>query len=347
MRKNPEFKEEYGGRLEGDVSHRTDQTQESDEQLLDSYSRTLVSVADKLSPSVVSIKTTQQVKARTPRGTQPFDMIGAGSGVIIAQDGYILTNSHVVRRAKGLDVFLSDGRSFPAEVVGEDPDTDLAVITVPASDLPAAELGDSDRLKVGQLVVAIGNPFGFETTVTAGVVSAIGRSMRSQTGRLIENIIQTDASLNPGNSGGPLVDSRGRVVGINTAIIQHAQGICFAVPINTARWITGLLIKDGRIKRAYLGITGRNKDLTAFESRRYNLENEKGVEVYQVLKGSPAERSGMQSGDLIVSVNEKKVESVDDIQRSLARVEIGTMLNITVIRNGNKLELSASAEEAN
>jgi Trypsin-like serine proteases, typically periplasmic, contain C-terminal PDZ domain len=265
------------------------------EEILDAYSQAVMTVAKRLSPAVVSIKTTQEVKARTPRGIVPFDTTGSGSGVVITPDGYILTNSHVVHNTKGLEVSLSDGRSFPAQVVGEDPDTDLAVIRIPVSNLLAAELGDSAKLRVGQLVIAIGNPFGFQATVTAGVVSATGRSMRSQTGRLIENIVQTDAALNPGNSGGPLVDSHGRVVGINTAIIQYAQGICFAIPINTARWVAGLLIKDGRIRRAYLGIVGQNKPLNRFELRQYSLSNESGVEVHQVVKDSPAEKAGVRS----------------------------------------------------
>ncbi|MBI2487520.1 MAG: trypsin-like peptidase domain-containing protein [Deltaproteobacteria bacterium] len=331
---------------EGDSSGLREEKEKRAEDLLDAYSHAVVTVSEKVSPSVVSIKTTQEVKARTPRGVVPFDMTGSGSGVVITPDGYILSNSHVVHNTKGLEVSLSDGRTLPAQVVGEDPDTDLAVIRIPASNLPTAELGDSDKLKVGQLVIAIGNPFGFQATVTAGVVSATGRAMRGQTGRLIENIIQTDAALNPGNSGGPLVDSRGRVVGINTAIIQYAQGICFAIPINTARWVIGLLIRDGRIQRGYLGIMGQNKPLNKFELRRYGLNNESGVEVRQVVKESPAERAGIRVGDTIVSINENTLQSVDDIHRYLAKVEVGTSLNITVLREGKKLELKARAEAA-
>ncbi len=320
--------------------------QENPDNFLDAYSQAVMTVAERLGPSVLSIKTTHEVNARTPRGVVPFDMTGGGSGVIITPDGYILTNSHVVRNTKGLEVSFSDGRSFPAQVVGEDPDTDLAVIRIPSANLPAAQLGDSDRLKVGQLVIAIGNPFGFQATVTAGVVSATGRTMRSQSGRLIENIIQTDAALNPGNSGGPLVDSRGRVVGINTAIIQYAQGICFAIPINTARWVAGLLIKDGKIRRAYLGIMGQNKPFNKFELRRHGLNNVAGVEVHQVVKESPAERAGIRPGDIIVSINENSIKSVDEIQRQLAKAEIGTELSITVLRDGNKLALKAQAQAA-
>lgn len=338
----------YGEGTEENLGSRSDfrKEEQSSENFLDTYSQAVVTVAERLGPKVVSIKTTQEVKARTPRGVVPFDMTGGGSGVIITPDGYILTNSHVVHNTKGLEVSLSDGRSFPAQVVGEDPDTDLAVIRIPAPNLPAAELGDSEKLKVGQLVIAIGNPFGFQATVTAGVVSATGRTMRGQSGRLIENIIQTDAALNPGNSGGPLVDSRGRVVGINTAIIQYAQGICFAIPVNTARWVAGLLIKEGRIQRAYLGIMGQNKPLNKFEVRGYGLSNESGVEVHQVVKESPAERAGIHVGDIVASINEHRTQSVDDIQRCLARVEIGTELSITVLRDGKKLVLRALAEAA-
>lgn len=312
--------------------------------LLDAYSQAVVSVVEKLSPSVVSIKVTHQVRASTPRGVVPFDMTGSGSGVIITPDGYILTNSHVVHNSKGLDVSLSDGKTYAADVVGEDSDTDLAVLRILAFNIKAAELGDSDKLKVGQLVIAIGNPYGFQASVTAGVVSATGRSMRSQSGRLIENVIQTDAALNPGNSGGPLVDSHGNVVGINTAVIQSAQGICFAIPINTARWVAGLLIKEGRIKRAYLGIKGLNRRLNRIESRRHDIGNEFGVEVHEVATGGPAYRAGIRTGDIIVSINENSVQSVDDIHKYLTRVDVGSNLKIKVLRNGGKLELKAVVE---
>jgi S1-C subfamily serine protease len=350
MQRTLRYVKRYGEDSENSFRSPSDLTKEKEqhgaEEFLDVYSQAVITVAERVSPTVVSIKTIQEVKAQTTKGLVPFDATASGSGVIITPDGYVLTNSHVVHNTKGLEVSLSGGHSFPAYVVGEDPDTDLAVIRIPASNLPAAELGDSDKLKVGQLVIAIGNPFGFQATVTSGVVSAAGRSMRSQTGRLIENIIQTDAALNPGNSGGPLVESRGRVVGINTAIIQYAQGICFAIPINTARWVAGLLIKDGRIKRAYLGIFGQNKPINRFELRRYSISNEVGVEVKQVVKGSPAERAGIISGDIIVGVNENTVQSIDDIYRYLAKVEVGMKLNIVVLREGKKLEFSAYADEA-
>ena len=348
MERNLHYKKAYSEGAEKGLGNPSDFRNEEEQRaegLLDAYSKAVITVAERLSPTVVSIKTTQEVKAQTPRGIVPFDMTASGSGVIITPDGYILTNSHVVHNTRGLEVSLSDGRSLPAELVGEDPDTDLAVIKVAVSNLSIAELGDSDKLKVGQLVIAIGNPFGFQATVTAGVVSAIGRTMRSQTGRLIESIIQTDAALNPGNSGGPLVDSRGRVVGINTAIIQYAQGICFAIPINTAHWVAGLLIKEGRIKRAYLGIVGGNKRVNKFELRKHGLSNESGVEVHQVVKDSPSDRAGIRAGDYIVSINGNTILSVDDIHRYLAKVAVGTKLEITVIRDGRKLELSSQTRE--
>ena len=329
---------------EADLNSADGSAYDETDHALDAYSRAVVSVVEKLSPSVVSIKMTHEARASTRRGVVPFDMTGAGSGVIIAPDGYILTNSHVVHDSKGLEVFLSDGKRYPADVVGEDSDTDLAVLRIPAFNIKAAELGDSDKLRVGQLVIAIGNPYGFQASVTAGVVSATGRSMRSQTGRLIENVIQTDAALNPGNSGGPLVDSRGKVVGINTAVIQSAQGICFAIPINTARWVAGLLIKEGKIKRAYLGIKGLNRQLSRIEARRQEIGNEFGVEVHEVAKEGPANRAGIRTGDIIISINENSVQSVDDIHRYLTRVEVGTKLKLKILRNGEKLELSAVAE---
>ena len=318
------------------------------EALLDAYSQAVVSVAERVSPAVVNIAVTSRRLGRTPGGrTTPFEVRGAGSGLILAPDGYVLTNSHVVHGAEKMEVTLADSRTFPAELVGEDSATDLAVIRVPGMGLPAAELGDSSKLKVGQLVIAIGNPFGFQCTVTAGVVSATGRSLRSQTGRLIENVIQTDAALNPGNSGGPLIDTRGRVVGINTAIIQHAQGICFAIPVNTARWVAGMLIKEGRVRRAYLGIAGQQRRIHPRLVRTYRLAHEVGVSVETVSANSPAWHAGIKTGDIIVAFNGEPIASVDCLHRSLSKAGIGDKASLSVIRGTDLLEFAVVlAQEA-
>jgi S1-C subfamily serine protease len=318
---------------------------EIDAEALDAYSRAVIHVVEQVGPAVVKISAVQQQTARTPNGPVPFEAPGTGSGVIIAPDGYILTNSHVVHGAKRIDVSLADGRLFPARPIGDDPATDLAVIRVDATDLPSAPLGDSDRLRVGQLVVAIGNPLGFQATVTTGVVSALGRSLRSQSGRLIENVIQTNAALNPGNSGGPLVDSRGRVVGINTAIIQGAQGICFAVPANTARWIVGLLIRDGQVHRAYLGIAGEPRPLPVFVAREHGLPPG-GVGVLNVVGESPADRAGLRVGDVVVKVDDTIVSNVDDLLRFLSRVSPRAVVRLGIVRGGQYRELTATLAES-
>jgi S1-C subfamily serine protease len=312
-----------------------------DDEPLDAYSRAVVRAVEQVGPAVVNIHATKRVTAQTPRGPVPYDAQGSGSGVIIAPDGYTLTNSHVVHGASRLEAALSDGRMLPAHVVGDDPTTDLAVIRIDASGLPSAQFGDSDRLRVGQLVIAIGNPLGFQTTVTAGVVSALGRSLRGESGRLIENVIQTDAALNPGNSGGPLVDSRGRVVGINTAIIQGAQGICFAIPVNTARWIAGILIKEGRVHRAFLGITAEPRPLPPRIAREHGLAKPIGIGVLQVSPGSPADLAGVQVGDVIVALDGAPVSTLDDILRYLSRAPTGATARVGVVRRGDRLDLNA------
>jgi S1-C subfamily serine protease len=310
------------------------------EEVLDAYSEAVVRVAERVGPSVVNI----QVTHRSRRGPR-YEAQGGGSGVIIAPDGYVMTNSHVVHRASALAVTLADGRELPAELVGEDPETDIAVIRVNAPGLVAARMGDSAKLKVGQLVIAIGNPFGFQATVTAGVVSAVGRTLQGMAGRAIEDIIQTDAALNPGNSGGPLVDSRGRVVGINTAIIQYAQGICFAIPINTAIWVAGQLITNGRVQRAYLGIKGESRPLHRRLVRAYGLEREAGVEALEVTPGGPAETAGLRLGDVIVRLSGTPVATVTDLHRLLTRAAIGAAVPVHVLRGTELVELTVTLGE--
>lgn len=314
---------------------------EEAEAVLDAFSQAVITVADRVGPAVVNISAVRQVTARTARGPMPYEAPSAGSGVVIAPDGYTLTNSHVVHGASRLEATLADGRTFPARLVGDDPASDLAVVRIDATGLPSAVLGDSDRLRVGQLVIAIGNPLGFQATVTTGVVSAVGRSLRSQSGRLIENIIQTDAPLNPGNSGGPLVDSAGRVIGINTAVIAGAQGICFAVPSNTARWVVGVLIRDGQVRRAYLGIAGEARQLPRFGPAPLGARQLAGIGVLQVMAGSPAELAGLQAGDTIVALGEVPIASIDDIQRFLNGAAIGSEVRVGLLRRQQRIEAHA------
>lgn len=311
----------------------------SDLELLDAYSRAVVSVAEAVGPAVVSIA----VGGRR-RGHQP-DRTGAGSGVIIAPDGYVLTNSHVVHGAARLEVTLTDGRTLSASAVGADPATDLAVIRVEASGLPHGRLGDSATLRVGQLAIAIGNPFGFQSTVSTGVISALGRSLRSQTGRLIENVIQTDVALNPGSSGGPLVDSRGNIIGINTAIIVMAQGISFSIPVNTAKWIVPQLLTRGRVRRGYLGVVGQQRPLDRRVGRLHTPGNRDAVEILSVEPGGPADQAGLREADLIVAVDGHPIGSVDDLHRFLAEWPIGRPVTVTVVRGTERLELVVTPAE--
>lgn len=306
---------------------------ETDEDLLDAYSRAVVGVVEKVGPAVISIGVRK--RTRSPR----YGQEGAGSGVIIAPDGFVLTNHHVVEGAEDIQVRLTDGRSFSAHLVGSDPATDLAVVRAEASNLPTADLGDSDSLRVGQLVIAIGNPLGFQSTVSTGVISALGRALRSQSGRLIENVIQTDVPLNPGNSGGPLVDSRGRMIGINTAMIFMAQGISFAVPVNTVKWVVGELVTRGKVRRAYLGIAGQVRPISRRIQRHLELQAATAVEVVSVEEEGPAHRAGLRDGDLLVGVNGKSVASVDDIHRLLTGWTGGSPLSLTILRNGERLQV--------
>jgi S1-C subfamily serine protease len=309
-----------------------------DHELLDAYSRAVVSVVDSVGPSVVSIRA-------QARGQEP-GAGAAGSGFVISSDGYVLTNSHVVHGAMGLEVSLTDGRRFSASLLGEDPGTDLAVIQIDGPALPSARLGQSARLRVGQLVIAIGNPFGFQSTVSAGVVSATGRSLRSTTGRLIDNIIQTDVALNPGNSGGPLVDSRGQVVGINTAVFAMAQGIGFAVPIDTATSLIPQLLARGRVVRAYLGFGGQSRPVDRRLARALGLPHERAIEITTVEPGTPAAGAALREGDLVIAIDDRPVQSVDDVHRLLGAEAIGRSLRISVVRGGRPLEVRVVPAEA-
>jgi S1-C subfamily serine protease len=299
-----------------------------DFELLDAYSQAVVRAVDLVSPTVVTL---ERGGERQPQGH--------GSGFIFTPDGLILTNSHVVHGAGSLHVTLADGRRLPATLIGEDPDTDLAVVRVGASDLPAAILGDSSTIRVGQLVIAIGSPHGFQATVTAGVVSALGRSLRARSGRLMDNIIQTDAALNPGNSGGPLVNSRGEVIGVNTAIILPAQGLCFAIAANTAQFVAGRLIRDGRIRRSYLGVAGQNVPIARQIVRFYDLRVSTGILIASIEPDSPAAHSELREGDIIIGFADRDVESIDQLHRLLTEDRIDVSTALVAIRGTEKLAI--------
>lgn len=316
----------------------------SDDRLFDAYSRAVMGAAESVSPAVVNIEVAQASGAQA--GNPQIAPSGSGSGFIIAPDGYIVTNSHVVHRASRISVTLSDGRKSAAELIGDDPDTDLAVIRMAGSNLSAVTLGDSQAIHVGQIAIAIGNPYGFQCTVTAGVVSALGRSLRTGSGRLVDNVIQTDAALNPGNSGGPLVNSRGEVIGVNTAIILPAQGICFAIAINSAKLVAGLLIKDGKISRSYLGIAGHNVELPRRFVRFYRLPAETAVRVASVEADSPAARGGIKEGDLLIRLGDTAIAGIDDLQRQLTMSLVGVRTPVDVIRGTERLTLEIVMAEA-
>jgi S1-C subfamily serine protease len=319
----------------------------SDEDLLDAYSHAVINAAEKISPSVVNIDVRKTSRGRqiTPLRS-PEELRGNGSGFVFTPDGFILTNSHVVHQADKMIVTLPDGRRFDGDMVGEDPDTDLAVVRINGSNFLAAPLGDSQKIRVGQLVVAIGNPYGFQCTVTSGVVSALGRSLRSISGRLIDNIIQTDAALNPGNSGGPLVTSRGDVVGVNTAMILAAQGICFAIGINTAKFVAGRLIKEGKIKRSYIGLGGQNVPLLRRIVRFHHLTVESGILVVSIEENSPAQRAGLSEGDIIVGFDGQPVFGIDDLHKMLTEEKVGVKTALTIIRQTEKVNLTIVPEES-
>ena len=308
----------------------------SDDELLDAYSQAVIGAAEKISPSVVNIEVSDGAR----RGG------GSGSGFVFTPDGFLLTNSHVVRGASKIEVTLLDGRRGEAQLIGDDPETDLAVIRITAPNLMSVAFGDSNKIRVGQLAIAIGNPYGFQYSVTAGVVSALGRSLRSGTGRLIDNVIQTDASLNPGNSGGPLINSRGEVIGVNTAVILPAQGICLATAINTAKYVAGQLIKEGRVRRSYIGVAGQVVPLHRRLVRYHNLAVETGVLVVSTEPGSPASKAGVQEGDVIVAYDDRPIAGIDDLHRLLTDQTVGVGSNLTVIRGNDKLALRVTPEDS-
>lgn len=316
------------------------------EQLLDAYSQAVISVVQKVSPAVVNIDVQRQVTGRNRNFPQTQEIQGNGSGFIFTPDGYILTNSHVVNGATKIEVTLSDGRNYGAQLVGDDPDSDLAVIRINAPNLITARLGDSESLQVGQLAIAIGNPYGFQATVTSGVISATGRSFRSRSGRLIDNMIQTDAALNPGNSGGPLVTSHGEVIGINTAVILSAQGLCFAVPINTAKRIIPALLKDGKVRRGYIGIGGQNVELPRRLVLHHELSKERGILVISTEANSPAQKAGLREGDVIVGFNSQPISSVDELHKFLTQERVGVRASVTILRKNQKLVFDIMPEES-
>jgi S1-C subfamily serine protease len=316
-----------------------------DRELLDAYSRTVTSVAEQVSASVVKIEVQgppppppdPKARRRAPGGEPGM---GSGSGFVVTPDGYVLTNSHVVSGARRITVVLAGGERAAASLVGDDPATDLAVVRIDGSHLPTLSFAPSSDLRVGQIAIAVGNPYGFDCTVTAGVVSALGRSLRTKSGHLVDDVIQTDAALNPGNSGGPLVDARGRVIGVNTAMIMPAQGICFAIASNTASFVMGKLIHEGRIRRAYLGVAGQSVPLHRRVVRFHGLPRESGVFVVSTEPGSPAARAGLRDGDLIVAYGDRPIAGIDDLHRLLTEEQAGKGASLTIIRDLKKQVLA-------
>ncbi|HET7219966.1 MAG TPA: trypsin-like peptidase domain-containing protein [Vicinamibacterales bacterium] len=305
-----------------------------DHELLDAYSRAVIHAVERVAPAVVSIDVGKKGSSRrSPTQT------GSGSGFVFATDGLVLTNSHVVDGASTIDVILPDGRECRADLIGQDRDTDIAIVKITASDLVAVTFGDSQTLKPGQLVIAIGNPYGFQHSVTSGVVSALGRSLRARTGRLIEHVIQTDAALNPGNSGGPLVTSSGTVVGVNTAIIAGGQGLSFAVPISAVLTILPALLRDGRVRRGYLGVAGQDVPILRRVTRFHKLTQATGVLVISVEADGPARAAGLREGDIIVSLGQRAVTSLDDLHRFLTEERIGTRETLGVLRGVDRRDL--------
>ena len=314
---------------------------ESDGALLDAYSSAVIAASERVGPAVVHLEV-----AQAPRpGEGEAKRRGTGSGFVFTPDGLILTNSHVVHGARSIKVSFADDASLDADLVGDDPDTDIAVIRIGGHQLPTATLGSSRRLRVGQLAIAIGNPYGFQHTVTAGVVSALGRSLRSVTGRLIDDVIQTDAALNPGNSGGPLVNSQGEVIGVNTAIIPFAQGICFATAIDTAKWVVEQLLRFGRVRRGYIGVGGATIPLSRRAVRFHGLAAEAGVRVESIEPRGAAQQAGIEAGDVIIGYDGENVAGVDALHRLLSAERIGKATRVTLLRRTQKLDLPITATE--
>jgi len=326
---------------QGSPAYAAPATDAGDGALLDAYSSAVVAASERVGPAVVHIQVVQAPRGgngEAPRG-------GTGSGFVFTPDGFVLTNSHVVHGARSIRVSFADGTSQDADLVGDDPDTDIAVIRVAGHQLPTAALGSSRGLHVGQLAIAIGNPYGFQHTVTAGVVSALGRSLRSVTGRLIDDVIQTDAALNPGNSGGPLVNSRGDVIGVNTAIIPFAQGICFATAIDTAKWVVEQLLRFGRVRRGYIGVAGATIALSRRAVRFHGLGAGAGVRVESLEPGGPAVRAGIETGDVIIGYDGEEVAGVDELHRLLSAERIGKATKVSLLRRAQKLDLPIQAAE--
>jgi S1-C subfamily serine protease len=314
---------------------------DNDLALLDAYSRAVVNAAERVGPSVVHIE------ARFTQNRRSRSSQGSGSGFVFTSSGYILTNSHVVHGANRLDVTLADGNQQAADMIGDDPETDLAVIRIHADGLVAAALGDSKKVRVGQLALAIGHPYGFQSSVTAGVVSALGRSLRAGSGRLIDDVLQTDAALNPGNSGGPLVDSRGHVIGVNTAMILPAQGICFAIAVNTAKFVAGRLIRDGRVRRGRIGIAVQTVPMPAgLGARKGSQQRRGGVLVVGVDPGGPADEAGLEKGDLILGLDGHAVGGIDDLHRLLTEERVGMKTPVRVLRRPEILTLQIVPAES-
>ncbi len=327
----------------GDGDSGSDEHRLRDSMLLDAYSQAVTAAAEKVSASVVKIEI-ERPERRGWRGRW-WNGTGAGSGFIFTPDGYIMTNNHVVQHSKSPSVTLMDGRRFSAEVIGRDPHTDLAILRINATQLRHINFGDSSKLRVGQLAIAIGNPFGFDYTLTAGVISALGRSMRATSGRLIDNVIQTDAALNPGNSGGPLVDSSGNVIGVNTAIIFPAQGICFAIASNTAQHVAAQILKYGKVRRALLGIAGQNATIPPSLVQQHRLAQTTGILINAVQENGPADQAGLQEGDMIIGFDGQAIKSIDDLHRLLTEQKVGISSVVELLRASLRLTLNITPAE--